>query len=155
MKFFKINLFLVCFIALVFFPLFGIINAADSKTSKQGINPDSIYYPFKRIWEKINLKINFSSQKNLEYEIELLNTRYEELEYVVASKSLNEYQKASERFAYQAGVIVQKAKNIPEKMTKIGFLSLKNTVNDQRNAGKNASAQTSPTEPRIYISTKW
>lgn len=69
------------------------------------INPDSFYYPIKRLWEKVREKFEFSNEARIKYDQNLTITRLAELKFVVDNKLLSEVQHSSERFAYQAGIL--------------------------------------------------
>ena len=71
------------------------------------INPGSFYYPVKRLWEKGQEKLQFSKQAKINFYQSLLKTKLSELNYVVEKKFLSEVQRASERFAYQAGILTE------------------------------------------------
>lgn len=72
----------------------------------ESINPGSIYYPLKRAWEKIRERIIFSPDAKITYHASLTAMRLSELNYVVEKDLPGEYQTSSERFAYQAGILV-------------------------------------------------
>ncbi len=86
------------------------INAAEDNLiiKNEAINPGSLYYSFKRLWEKASLKMQFGDQAKVSYLESLLKTRLAELNYVVENKLLSEVQTSSERFAYQAGILIDK-----------------------------------------------
>lgn len=78
----------------------------------QKINPGSFYYSFKRLWEKFRIKLAFDAQSKVSINESLLKTRLAELNYVVGNKLLSEVQTSSERFAYQAGTLVEEVVKI-------------------------------------------
>ncbi len=72
------------------------------------IKPNAgFYYQFKRGYEKIFEKFQFSSASKLNYYQNLLLTRLSELKYVAETKDLDDLQRSTERFSYEAGKIVQ------------------------------------------------
>lgn len=107
----KICLFLLSFVlstALFFYPIEPTIVFADEQNLNLPstiINPGSFYYPLKRLFEKGQEKILLNSQSKLDFYRSQLKTRLAELNYVVEKKILSEVQSASERFAYQAGIL--------------------------------------------------
>lgn len=72
----------------------------------KGINPDSFYYPFKRIWERFYLLTLFQLQSKINYEKNLYDKRFTELNYVVKNRILSQVEGSTKRFAYQTGVLV-------------------------------------------------
>ena len=52
-------------------------------------------------------KLQFSKQAKINFYQSLLKTKLSELNYVVEKKFLSEVQSASERFAYQAGILTE------------------------------------------------
>lgn len=71
----------------------------------QKILPGSVFYNFKRLWEKGRDFLAFSPEAKVEYHRKLLNTRLSEFKYVMENKQLNEIEKASNRVSYEAGII--------------------------------------------------
>lgn len=92
------------------FPIPSFIHAAEDNLiiENETINPGSIYYPLKRLWEKASAKIQFNNQSKILFHESLLKKRLVELNYVVENKLLSEVQTSTERFAYQAGILVGK-----------------------------------------------
>lgn len=82
------------------------------------INPGSFYYPFKRAWEKSRERLIFFSKDKAEYDESLLKVRLSELQYVVRNKVLSELQRSSERFSYQAGILIEHVSAQSEKANK-------------------------------------
>ena len=78
---------------------------SDLEIKSQIIYPGSFYYPFKRVLEKVEEKLQFSGQSKISFYESLLKTRLTELNYVVEKRFLSEVQTSSERFAYQAGIL--------------------------------------------------
>lgn len=76
----------------------------------QRIYSDNPFYPVKRLWEKFAAKLLIFDDAKVNFEKKLLNTRFSELKYSVENKLLDEIQRASERFSYQAGVYTEKIK---------------------------------------------
>lgn len=84
----------------------------------EAINPGSFYYFLKRGWEKFSLIILFWPQSKLNYENNLLGVRFAEFKKIAEDRELGEFQKASERLSYQAGVLtdqIVKQKNDQDK----------------------------------------
>lgn len=82
------------------------INRTDNKIpfKREGINPDSFYYPVKRIWEKFHLFILFVvPQSKINYERTLFDERLSELNYVAENRLLSKVESSSKRLAFQAG----------------------------------------------------
>lgn len=86
----------------------AVIAAEESITFKnEAINPGSLYYPLKRLWEKGLGRLQFSKQSKITFSESQLKTRLAELNFVVEHKFLSEVQTSSERFAYQAGILTE------------------------------------------------
>lgn len=89
---------------------------------KTTLNPGSFYYNFKRLWEKGRELFLFSNKLKQPYYESLLRKRLAELKYVAEDKILSELQRATERFAFQAGkltdVIEKSGSEEKEKLTK-------------------------------------
>lgn len=100
---------LTCFLVITMISQPFIISANEDSLNikNETINPGSIYYSFKRLWEKGSAKLQFSSQSKIRFNESLLKTRLAELNYVVQNKLLSEVQSSSERFAYQAGILTK------------------------------------------------
>lgn len=79
-------------------------------TETQKIYSDNPFYPVKRLWEKMALKMLFLSDAKVNYEKKLLNKRFSELKYSVENNLLDEIQRTSERFSYQAGIYSDKVR---------------------------------------------
>lgn len=73
--------------------------------------PGTLSYKFKRLFEKISGGLLFFNDSKLNYEKKLLNIRFSELQLIAAAKNLEEVQRSSERFAYQAGIVTDVAQN--------------------------------------------
>lgn len=87
-------------------------------TETQKFYSDNPFYPIKRFWEKIAPKMLFFGDAKINYEKGLLNKRFSELKYVVENSLLDEIQRTSERFSYQAGVYAEKVKNQNDEIGK-------------------------------------
>lgn len=102
-------------IIIIFFLIFAavfqpsILNAVENNiiTKNEAVNPGSFYYSFKRLWEKITEKFQFSIQSKINFHEFLLKKRFIELNYVIENKLLSEVQTSSERFAYEAGILTE------------------------------------------------
>ena len=66
--------------------------------------PGSAWYPFKRLWEKVSFKFIFSEGAKINYQKKLVETRLVELKILSDNKVYDQIERASQRFAYQAGV---------------------------------------------------
>lgn len=90
-------------------------NNTDKEIKQERTNPGSFYYSLKRAWEKVRWFFIFSDQNKVDYHQDLINKRLSELKYVVDSKLLSEVETSSQRFAYQAGVLVGQLKKMNDK----------------------------------------
>lgn len=72
---------------------------------KQIVNPGDFYYPVKRLWEKILERLNLNNEVKYRYYKSLLEFRMSELGFVVKNKRLGELERASQRFAFQTGIL--------------------------------------------------
>lgn len=79
--------------------------ANGDNLSKPWITPESFYYPFKRIYEKALLTLNFSSNSKIEYNRNVYKERLAELNYVANSRLLGVFETSSNRFSAQAGTL--------------------------------------------------
>lgn len=106
----QIKKYLVLFLSLTLFFFLSSIPVSgkegDITLKEEFINPGSVYYPIKRIWEKFLLIVSFPAKNKTNYEISLLETRLSELNNVVKNKELSELQQSSQRFSYHAGILV-------------------------------------------------
>ncbi len=73
----------------------------------ESVNPDSFYYKFKRLWEKVQGKLAFSDESKINFQEKILDVRFSELYYVVKNKKLADFQTTTERFSYQAGILTE------------------------------------------------
>lgn len=116
----KINvlvLLIFSFFSLIIIPVYA--NESGSLELKtENINPGSVYYPVKRAWEKISEKLQFGKEGKINFQKSLLDRRLSELKYVVDNNLLNEVQTSSERFAYQAGMLLEDSKEQNSKDNK-------------------------------------
>lgn len=105
----------ILFATLFLFFLFITPIKAEEKffisTQTQKFYSDNPFYPFKRLWEKLAGKILFFEDAKINHEKGLLNKRFSELKYAVENNLLDEIQRSSERFSYQAGVYTEKVNN--------------------------------------------
>lgn len=80
------------------------------------IKPNAgFYYLFKRGYEKILEKFQFSDDSKLNYHQNLTLTRLSELKYVAETKDIGELQKSTERFSYEAGKLAQLSEKLNSK----------------------------------------
>lgn len=77
----------------------------NSSYEQEETYPGMPYYSVKRLFEKISGKLLFMKDSRINYEQKLLKKRFSELKYIVETKNLDEIQRTSERFAYQAGIL--------------------------------------------------
>lgn len=76
-------------------------NTAEIKVNYESINPDSILYPMKRLWEKTEEKLPWTDRKKfLESQ---LDRRFKELYYVAKEKKLSQFEIATNRFNTSIG----------------------------------------------------
>jgi len=69
--------------------------------------PTSSLYPFKRLWEKVRLTLTLTQNGKLNYKKLLMEKRLSELVSLVNNKDTENIERASQRFAYQAGVYAE------------------------------------------------
>jgi hypothetical protein len=98
-------LFLYICLILLFNPSFIVASGESINIQKEKINPDSAYYPLKRVLEKGIGAIQLTPQSKINFYDSLLKVRLSELNYVVENKILSYIQTSSERFQYQAGTL--------------------------------------------------
>src|SRR5258708_4937364 len=68
---------------------------AVSKTlnlKNESINPGSAYYLLKRAWEKFYLSMPLSTELKVKYEMQLLEIRLAELNYIGRNRMLDEFE---------------------------------------------------------------
>ena len=94
------------------------IEEAGVSLPDQKIYPRSFYYPVKRLMEKAWEKFKFSDNAKYDYYKSLLPTRLAELTSVVKENQIDQVQKSSERFAYQAGITSEQLKNLNDNQEK-------------------------------------
>lgn len=75
--------------------------------TKSAINPDSFFYQIDRGLEKIFFKFQFSNDSKINYQKALLEERFSELDYIARNKKLGQFETSSQRFAAQAGTLVE------------------------------------------------
>jgi len=102
----KVALIVILIFSFLIFSQSKIYALNEISLRSEAINPGSLLYIFKRAWEKSLHFILFPTQAKINYDINLLEVRMSELDNVVKNKNLNEFQQASERFSYQAGILV-------------------------------------------------
>jgi len=74
---------------------------------KSTINPDSFLYKIDRGLEKVFLKFQFSNNLKMNYYTSQLEERFSELDYIASNKKLGQFETTSQRFAAQAGTLVE------------------------------------------------
>lgn len=97
-----------------------IVNNVSANTDKDTpnypfINSTSEFYPLKRIWEKTLSFVIFLKGPRFNHESNLLKTRLAELKYVADKKILSGIETSSNRFTSQAGILIEKTKEINDK----------------------------------------
>ncbi len=98
------------FIVIFFSTPFDLIYANETEQlglPETTVNPGSVYYSFKRLFEKGQEKLLFFQQSKKSFYESLVKMRLSELNYVIDKKALSEVQRSSERFAYQAGILAE------------------------------------------------
>lgn len=101
-----------------------------SSFEEQETNPGMPNYNIKRLLEKISERILFMSDSKISYVQKLLKRRFSELKFIVENKNLDEVQKASERFAYQAGILTELVTEKPQKEKQRVIALFKNYKDD-------------------------
>lgn len=118
------SLFVLIFLVLSLFLDNDLVHAKEFdelNLPKQIINPGDFYYPAKRLWEKIRERLNFNNEAKYGYYKSLLEFRMSELGFVVKNKRLGEVERASQRFAFQSGILT-------DYLTKHGTRSQKDEI---------------------------
>jgi len=80
-----------------------ILASSDIVLPPQRVNPDSVFYPIKRFYEKARAKLYFSDLGKAKYHFRLLEKRLSEMEYLSDNKFLDPLESASQRVSYEAG----------------------------------------------------
>ena len=83
------------------FPVFG----SEEPFKYESINPDSLIYPLKRITEKVKFILVSGDRNRSKYNFELLNTRFNELVYIVNYKKGGFLQETVSRYNSLVGQI--------------------------------------------------
>ena len=120
MKKYFLKIFVLVFVLIsagIFIPS---LSSADTNNAKEQrislpierIKPGNFYYPAKRAWEKLRIKLIFSLEKKIDYRELLLKKRLSELKYIAEEKKLDVFENASYRFSYEAGELT----NLIEKL---------------------------------------
>ena len=109
---------ILIFITYVLPPSIPFASENNLSIKREIINPGSFYYSFKRVWEKFALIILFWPQSKQNYQSYLLDVRMSEFKKIAEEKNLDEFQKASERLSYQAGVLTDQIENSKNKQDK-------------------------------------
>lgn len=121
-----IKLIVLTLLIILFFsssPLASALENFSIKTEPQKIYSDSPFYPIKRLYEKMASKILIFNDTKINYEKKLLNKRFTELKYSVENNLLDEIQRSSERFSFQAGIYTQRVNDIDDKKIKQKVIS--------------------------------
>lgn len=107
MAFFKMKSVLVTLVILLFFQGLSqtIFATSDFNISKQTINPGSIYYPLKRLIEKILVNFQIDPKSKASFYENLVQTRLAELKYVAEKNYLDQVERSSQRVSYQVGIL--------------------------------------------------
>lgn len=100
----RIIKFLVFILLLISLNNFIISSSSDNNFLKTPIvKPGSRLFLYKRLWEKLEEETLFLKSAKLFYYHNQTNERFRELKYVVENKRLNDIERASYRFSYEAG----------------------------------------------------
>lgn len=120
-------------------PLFAVQSTSGlllkSEIESQETYPGKPYYQMKRLKEKVSELLIFFPDSKLNYSRKLLRTRFSELNHIIQEQSLDEVQRSSERFAYQAGKLTELAEKEP-KEAKEKTINLFKTYQDDLNQMK-------------------
>ena len=106
---------LIIFLFFIFlFNSFSNVAAAEQKllTEYESINPDSLFYSFKRLGEQIQIFFTFNNNEKLRYPLRLLDTRFNELVYTVNLQKTGFLTEVISRYNTQVGKIKRDFKNI-------------------------------------------
>lgn len=97
----------ITILVITFLPLNASASSGPSGISYETVNPDSIFYPLKRQWEKINLDFFYRDGEGKDnYYKQLLEVRYKELVYVAENKKLSQFEQAGSRYNTTAGFLI-------------------------------------------------
>lgn len=118
---------IIVFIPVLFFSLqinLSRVFAQDEtfKPDKQSIYPGSMLYPFKRLAEKVQVTLTIPKSSKIELHQSLLRKRISELSYLVENKNINPIERSSQRFSYQAGVLIETLEKDEDSKDKKGIL---------------------------------
>lgn len=69
----------------------------------QRINPDSVMFNVKRLYEKVRIKLHFSNKGKAKYHFHLLENRISELTYLADNEIIDPIEDATYRVSYEAG----------------------------------------------------
>lgn len=78
----------------------------------ESINPDSLFYSFKRLGEQIQIFFIFNNNEKMRYPLKLLSTRFNELVYTVNLQKTGFLTEIVSRYNTQIGKIKRDFKNI-------------------------------------------
>lgn len=101
----KQSLFLTLLISTIFIPQ-QLYSSEGLNLPDNRINPESFYYPIKRLSENILLKFRFGTDSKYNFYNNLTRVRLSELKHVAEKKLLGQMETSSQRFAYQDGILV-------------------------------------------------
>ena len=110
----KLSLSAILLILTLFLSIPAIILAQPPESfnlPSQNTLPGSSGYPFKRLKEKITEFFKFSSTSKFSYRQSLLEKRVSELVSLVENKNQQEIANASQRLAYEAGILAESTYN--------------------------------------------
>lgn len=125
---------------LFFFTLVPITFAQDAsfsaKTNQinyESINPDSLFYPFKRGFEKIWGILPFVDKKN--FLKDQYNRRFKELEYIAKEKKLSQFEETTSRYITSIGELKNQEMDISDIKSNVSSYKeiLKNLQGDFNN----------------------
>lgn len=115
------KVFIINFLLLILFTFPINTLAQNNKLEYPTVTPDSMFYPMKRGWEKLLESIAFSREDKYKRNVEFLDERLDEMNYVVDKGLVSENQRASERYSFYAGSAVD---NLIHTKDKEGILQL-------------------------------
>lgn len=100
----KVLIAFIVILLIIFSPQFVLANEVN--LPKVSITPDnSLYYSFKRLFEKVITFTKFSNQAKTDYYRELSTIRMAELKNAVDQKYLSDIQQSSQRVSSQVGIL--------------------------------------------------
>lgn len=130
----RINLLLITFAFLLALTISPATIDADQiqnfELKKQLISPDSFYYPFKRLTEKIQVIFFINSESKADFYKDLVQKRLAELKYIVDKDYLDQVERSTQRVSYQVGILTDHivAKKLNSKKSVVVDLYAKDKI---------------------------